>query len=476
MGTLQRNAGVEERSTPLTVTALVQLFNKILESAVPAASFEGEISQYTLAASGHLYFTVKDSNSSVSAVMWRSSVARLKFRPREGLQVICNGKPNVYHKSGRLQVVVSSMQESGEGALQRKFLELKAKLEKEGLFAEERKRELPFLPKVVGVVTSSSGAALHDILVKIRERSPQVQVILAPAKVQGDGAADEVARAIGLLNTREDVEVIIVGRGGGSLEDLWAFNEEVAVRAVFRSRIPIVSAVGHEVDIALTDLAADLRAPTPTAAAEAVVPSRERLFQELNGLSARLVNYQSWFMPLAQSVDELAMTLHSRVGVVVQQTRLRLQLAERGLRSIEPARVLRSLRERLERLEVGLFEGAERRLARSRERLQRSLLLLQRVTRPEGLSSKRESLERLRALLFSSASSVIGRKLHPVERLNGRLEALNPKRVLERGFSLVEQNGTVVTRASELSCDEVVNIRFSVGTADATVVSVHDEK
>lgn len=413
-------------STPgyLTVSQLNQLLNEALEESFPKVQFQAEISQVTAASSGHVYLKLKDEKSQIDGVIWRGVAERIGFKLAIGMAVLCEGRPNVYQAAGRLQMVLSKVSPAGEGALRRKFLELKEKLEKEGLFALERKRRLPFLPSAVGVVTSGQGAVIHDIMVKIRERMPSLPVYLVETRVQGEGAAQEIAAGIQLLNQFGKVDVIIVGRGGGSLEDLWAFNEEAVVRAIFASQIPVVSGVGHEVDVSLSDLVADVRAPTPTAAAEMIVPKLEDLLFTISDFWRRLVDYDRWLLPLAQGVDDLEARLLRKVEGVISEASLRVSHAEAKLRLLEPYKLIETFRERLQM---------------SLDRLSRGI---------EGF--------------------VLQRK-HGVERLVGRLEALNPLSVLGRGYSLVELGGRLVRSSAEVKVGDSVAVTFSEGRVAASI-------
>jgi exodeoxyribonuclease VII large subunit len=248
---------------------------------------EGEISNLRTPGSGHLYCTLKDSTSQIRAVLFRSNALRLRFALQEGLHVIVRGRLTVYEPRGEYQIVLEHVEPKGIGALQLAFEQLKERLAAEGLFAQERKKSLPTYPQTVGLVTSITGAAIHDILTVLQKRWPLLHIIIAPVQVQGEGAAKQIADAVASLNSMREVDVIIVGRGGGSWEDLWTFNEEPVVRAIAASRIPVVSAVGHEVDVTLADLAADLRAPTPSAAAEMVVPVLSHLIAQRRVVSVR---------------------------------------------------------------------------------------------------------------------------------------------------------------------------------------------
>lgn len=274
----------------LTVSRLVGLLKETVEDNFVQVLVEGELSNFAAPASGHWYFSLKDDQAQLRAVMFRTQNRLLRFRPENGMQVVCSGRVSVYSQRGELQLIVDSLEPLGAGGLQLAFEQLKARLAEEGLFAAERKRPLPQHPGTIGVVTSATGAAIHDILNVLRRRTAGLHVILAPVRVQGEGAAEEVAAAIADLNRQGLAEVLIVGRGGGSLEDLWAFNTETVARAMAASAIPVIAAVGHEVDVTIADFVADLRAPTPSAAAELVVASRLELERHLDHLLLRLGN------------------------------------------------------------------------------------------------------------------------------------------------------------------------------------------
>src|ERR1700674_2843658 len=261
----------------LNVTQLVRMVRETLETHLDQCWVVGEVSNARPAASGHLYFTLKDSYSAISVVMFRSAAARLRFKIGDGMQVVVRGRVALYETRGALQFYAEEMEPRGLGALQLAFEQLKQRLDKEGLFHSARKRPLPFLPRTVGIVTALGGAGLRDMLRILIDRYPTLHIIVRPARVQGPGAAAEIAAAIEDLNANGRADVMIVGRGGGSLEDLWAFNEEVVARAIFGSAIPVVSAVGHEIDYTIADFVADQRAPTPTAAAQMVVPEKAQL-------------------------------------------------------------------------------------------------------------------------------------------------------------------------------------------------------
>ena len=277
-----------DTSAVVSVSTLVQLLQELVEDNFVEVLVQGELSNVSQAGSGHYYFTLKDKNSQIKCAMFRSHARALRFKPSDGLAVICRGRVSIYTQRGDLQLLVEGIEPEGIGQLQLAFDQLKAKLEAEGLFQPHKKKALPAFPKTIGVVTSPTGAAIRDILQVLQRRSAGVQVLLAATRVQGEGAAAEIAAAISQLNQEGSADVLIVGRGGGSREDLWAFNEEIVARAIAASEIPIISAVGHEVDISISDLVADLRAPTPSAAAELVVQNRLELERHLDQLTLRL--------------------------------------------------------------------------------------------------------------------------------------------------------------------------------------------
>ena len=329
----------------LTVSQLNQLVRVTLETRMNAVWVLGEISNFRIPPSGHCYFTLKDDKSQISAVMFRRQGQNLAFLPENGMQVLCFARVSLYTARGDLQIYVESLEPRGQGALYLSFEQLKKKLAQEGLFATERKRPLPFLPNRIGIVTSDTGAALHDMLKIIRDRYPDRRVVVRPVKVQGFGSAREIAAAIADLCTT-GVDVMIVGRGGGSLEDLWAFNEEVVARAIFACSVPVVSAVGHEVDFTIADFVADQRAPTPTAAAEMVVPCKKDLLAELQAIENQLLRCMQSKIDDAQ---EICRGLSKRLS--------------------DPGRKLREKQQHLDDLSVDLERRLLGRLKHFKERL-----------------------------------------------------------------------------------------------------------
>lgn len=298
--------------TVLSVSRLTALLRDLVEENFLAVAVEGEISNFTAAASGHYYFALKDANAQMRAVMFKPHNRLLNFLPENGMQVLCAGRVSLYTQRGEVQLLVERLEPVGVGGLQLAFEQLKARLAEEGLFAVARKRPLPPFPTTIGVVTSGSGAAVHDILQILGRRGSGLRVLLSPVRVQGEGAAEEIARAIVAQNRLGAAEVLIVGRGGGSLEDLWAFNEEVVARAIHASKIPVISAVGHEVDFTISDFVADLRAPTPSAAAELVVRNRLELEGHVDQLTLRLAGLlRGRLATVAARLDGLAQRLRA---------------------------------------------------------------------------------------------------------------------------------------------------------------------
>jgi exodeoxyribonuclease VII large subunit len=387
----------------LTVSELNDLIKGTLESQLDAIWVQGEISNFRVPPSGHCYFTLKDDQSQICAVMFRRQGRALRFTPENGMAVLCLGRVSLYSVRGDLQLYVEDMEAQGQGALFLAFEQLKKKLAAEGLFAPERKKPLPFLPRSIGIVTSDHGAALHDMLRILGDRYPDRRVLIRPVKVQGDGAAAEIAEGIADLNRFEEIDVMIVGRGGGSLEDLWAFNEEIVARAIARSKIPIVSAVGHEIDFTIADFVADQRAPTPTAAAEMIVRRKRDLLEQV------------------QTIEQ---QLHRAME-------LELETARENFRSLlkrlaDPGRKLRENQQRLDELTVDLLRRFHERLRQNRNRL---------------------------------------------AEIAGRLSALSPLAVLERGYSLAHKlpEEWIVKDAAALNTGDIIRITFAQGKARCRV-------
>ena len=416
----------------LTVTELTTRLREVLEERFPAVWVEGEISNYRLYGSGHAYFTLKDADAQLRAVLFRNRGRRVRFEPADGLHVMAFGSIEVYPQRGEYQLVVELLEPKGLGALQLAFEQLKARLHAEGLFDPARKRELPRFPRKIGIVTSTSGAAIQDMLRVIGRRFGELHIVIAPCRVQGEGAAEEIVQGLRDLNGLGDVDVIIVGRGGGSLEDLWAFNEEIVARAIAASKVPVVSAVGHEVDFTIADFVADLRAPTPSAAAELVVREKQAVVDTLAQLRARLERVAARpLRDLERRVDELTVRLRRGMRGELGHARHRVELATRALRASDPVARVTNDRHRLDGLQARLVAALTRRCDRARYGLRAAV---------------------------------------------GRLDSLSPLAVLGRGYSLTRTpTGEVVRNARQVSAGDEVRVLLHQGSLDARVTAAREQ-
>jgi len=429
----------------ISVSALNRLARELLELGVPPVWISGEISNLTLAASGHAYFSLKDGSAQVRCVMFRNSLARLAAKPREGMQVELRGQVTLYEARGEFQINVETLRSAGLGRLYEAFEKLKAKLEADGLFAAERKRALPPHPRAIGIVTSPAAAALRDVVSTLRRRMPSIPLILYPTPVQGLGAEQQIAAAIRQASTRREVDVLIVCRGGGSIEDLWAFNEEVVARAVADCTMPVVSGVGHETDFTICDFVADRRAPTPTAAAELVSPSREQLLQRVDQVQRQLERALSRLMTdKAQQLDFLSRRL-VHPGERLARQRDALTLAEHRLQS---------------RIRANL-DNNHRRLATAGARLARLV---------PDLGSQHRLLDQFGERLDRSMTRLLAERQRRLARCEGTLTALNPNAVLARGYAIVQKaDGHAVKAPHEVVRGERVTLRLAEGQTEAII-------
>ena len=464
---MERPASSPKRA--LTVSQLSRKIKTLLEDNLRHVWVVGQVSRVVYAQSGHLYFDLKDeeqANAVISVTMWKPRVARLRFPVETGMSVLVFGLVTSYPAQGRYQISAEEIEPKGVGALHLKFEQLKEKLHKEGLFDEERKRPIPSFPRTVAIVTSPVGAAIQDLVRTISTRYPLVQILIYPVKVQGEGAAEEIAAAIGNLNlSRPEVDTMIIGRGGGSLEDLWAFNEEVVARAVAASRIPIISAVGHETDNSISDFVADVRALTPTDAGVKVVPQLEDLQLSLEDLSMKLRRALRQRADLSRSQldrfrDSWAL---KQPEDLVAQHRQRMDELEGRLRS-GLTTASEHLREKLgdyrNRMPLALSQQAA--ILRSRlEGLSRSWALRQ----PEMQVNRfREICRSLEPSLETGISRVQERARARGKELEGRLSSLNPKAVLERGYSITRlEDGTVVKDSGTIPVGTVLETDLAKG-------------
>ncbi|MSP66584.1 MAG: exodeoxyribonuclease VII large subunit [Alphaproteobacteria bacterium] len=488
-GILVASANIPEFS----VSELAAALKRTVEGAFGSVRVRGEISGFKRAASGHVYFALKDADALLDAVMWRGTVGTLRFRPEDGLEVVCTGRITTYPGRSRYQIIVERMEPAGIGALMALLEERRRRLQAEGLFAPERKRPLPFLPLVIGVVTSPTGAVIRDILHRIADRFPR-RVLVWPVAVQGEGAAAQIAAAIEGFNTLSPggpvprPDVLIVARGGGSIEDLWAFNEEVVVRAAAASVIPLIAAVGHETDTTLIDFAADVRAPTPSAAAEMAVPVRSDLAARVleaekrlgTASAARLARERERLVALgrglpapARLVEAAAQRLDDAHLELARAQRLRIERTHARLAALHLPRPR------------ALLEAAARRLAASVTLLQRDLrhgldlrrAALARIGPRLGAAPLRHEIERARPLLGEHGSrlrralerrlATLGARLEAEAKL---LESCSYQRVLERGFVLVQtEGGAVIASHAATHPGLGVTLRFHDGTVAAEI-------
>lgn len=460
-----------------TVSSLTSDIKAVIESGFSGLWVEGEISNFKVYPSGHAYFDLKDDKALLNAVMWKGSRVKLKFTPKQGDHVVCRGRLSVYEKYGKYQLVAEAMEPKGLGALQTQFEALKKKLTDEGLFDEERKKSLPYIPWSVGIVTSPAGAVIKDIIRTLNRRFPGLQIILNPVRVQGKGAAEEIARAIEEFNDYGKVDVLIVGRGGGSIEDLWAFNEEVVARAIASSKIPIVSAVGHETDFTIADFVADLRASTPTAAAELVAPEREAIEEAITGLVERMTaRLRDTMEDYKQGIDGLTDRAARAISNSLDSISGRLNAVYRHLGAISPRKKLELRRQKLSDLQRAMARGAIR-LAETLKAKSVNLTGRMSALKPERwIDLRRDLVERnvrdMESHLHSGLQSLVKR----MEVANGRLTAFSPLKALERGYSIVTtlDGKQIIKSVDELQTGAKINIRLKDGQKKATINSDRD--
>jgi exodeoxyribonuclease VII large subunit len=432
----------EENSHPqsgkiYTVTEITRLIKQTLENAFPLIWVEGEISDLKRPHSGHLYFSLKDVTCKLGAVLWRGVAQRVPFRLENGLKVVCRGQINVYEPQGRYQLMVDGVEPKGKGALQLAFEQLKEKLNKEGLFDPHIKKKLPLLPKKVGVVTSPSGAAIVDIVRTLERRFAKLHILIYPVRVQGEGAAEEIAEGLKFLGNLPDIDVILVGRGGGSMEDLWAFNEEVVARAIYRCPTPVISAVGHEVDFTISDFVADIRASTPSAAAEMVV-EKEQAFEEWIDNLRKRMNFHLKYLVQEQKNIVQSLIHHQ----AFQGFRLRLL----------------NLSQRVDELEAAAGQSIQNMRQKILEGKSKTILY------EEKLSGKiQRKLQDLKGLW---------------EKLSAELDSLSPLNVLKKGYTLCwkDEGNVLIQKIDKVSVEDNVTVSFLRGEFDCIVQKIDKNK
>ncbi len=438
---------ISRQSLVITVSELNRRTREIVEGGLPLLWVSGEISNFTRAASGHCYFSLKDERAQVRCVLFRHKAARLEFAPENGAQVEVCALPTIYEARGEFQLGVETMRRAGLGALYEAFERLRRKLAAEGLFDEARKRELPRFPRAVGIVTSPAAAALRDVLATLRRRMPWIPVVLYPAPVQGEGAGDKLAQAVRTASSRAEVDVLIVCRGGGSMEDLWEFNSEALVRAVAQCSMPVVCGVGHDTDYTLIDFVADVRAPTPTAAAALATPDREELLAQLSDTAASLV-------------------LAARRLIEDQMQRLDYL----SKRLLHPGQRIETRRDELSHLAARLQQAKRSQLDRLVLRLD-ALRSALRSQRPD-VARWRGRCDELTLRLRNGGRALLDDKRRTLEAVRANLDHLNPESVLSRGYSIVtRQDGLIVRDSAELDVGAAVDLRLARGRAGARIES-----
>jgi len=409
---------------------------------------EGELSNFRRHTSGHWYFSLKDDAASLRCACFRMQNRMIRFVPEDGLHVIARGRLSIYDARGEYQLVVEHLEPVGAGALQLALEQLKTRLAAEGLFNTGRKRPLPLLPRCIGVVTSPTGAAIRDILRVLKRRNEAVSVMIAPVRVQGDGAASEIARALRLLNSRKEVDAIIVGRGGGSTEDLSCFNDEVVARAIYNSRVPVISAIGHEIDVTIADLVADLRASTPSAAAEMVASVRDEMCARVAGLAE----------DARKAVRYRLLSLRSRLADLE---------SSRGFAQVESQ--IRNLSQRIDDAGYSLGSALEASLKELRSRHTSLVLRLSETDMRRVMVERRGRLIDLTGRLTTCSRSVLERRSERISLAAGKLESLSPLGVLARGYAIAfDREGRVIKRATDVNSGEKVRVRVSDGEIDCT--------
>jgi exodeoxyribonuclease VII large subunit len=481
---------MQNRTKIYTVSQVNSLIKEILENNLPSRlTVTGEITNWSIARSGHAYFDLKDENALLPSVCWKSKLDKVKFEPENGLAIIAKGHIEVYSPHGKYQFYADSMQPAGVGALQLAFEQMVKRLETQGLFDEVHKKPLPAYPQRIGILTSEFGAAVHDITDSIHNRWPPAGLFLYPVPVQGEGAAEEIAAAIRDVNRRNKqlrLDILIVGRGGGSLEDLWAFNEEVLARAIFDSKIPVISAVGHEVDTTIADLVADARASTPTKAGVVAVPDIQEVLENLDNLKKRLESQLKFFLYSAeQQSDELCIRLQNSVKHLLADTRNRLYAITEQIRKIEPHRLLAKKTVDLNNLKYRANSGV-REIINSRQKqlmgVEKSLPETMKemlIERQLGLSVSFQKVVRIKP------HQVIGRRMVELSNLRNRanvgvgvvlnkqrmrltvaenrLAGLNPRAALKRGYSITinKKTGSLVRRLKDVQIGDLLSTELA---------------
>ena len=439
-----------------SVSQLNQSVRLMLENQLGAVWLTGEISNFSQPVSGHWYLSLKDENAQVRCAMFRMKNLRVSFRPTNGMQVLVRANVSLYEPRGDYQLIIESMHLAGEGLLMQQFEALKMKLAAEGLFAQHLKKNLPHFSKAVGIITSKTGAALQDILHILQRRDPSLKIIIYPTAVQGKDAATDIAQMIELANQRQEVDVLIVGRGGGSLEDLWCFNEEMVARAIFHSHLPVISAVGHETDVTIADFVADVRAPTPSAAAELVSRNQTELLQQLQYRRQRLeIALDRLFAEKQQKLKHLSLRLHNQHP----QAQLRIQ-----------QQLITQLSHRLQQTLRHHWQKTAENLTALSIRLYKNPL-------PLRLQQYEQQLAQLKVRLNSHMNLTLSLQQKQLAHLCGKLDSLSPLKVLARGYSITQnQQNFTIRSMKDVNVGEQIKTRLPDGDIISQVIRLEEKE
>jgi exodeoxyribonuclease VII, large subunit len=439
-----------------SVSQLNQSVRLMLENQLGAVWLTGEISNFSQPVSGHWYLSLKDENAQVRCAMFRMKNLRVSFRPTNGMQVLVRANVSLYEPRGDYQLIIESMLLAGEGLLMQQFEALKLKLAAEGLFAQHLKKNLPHFSKAVGIITSKTGAALQDILHILQRRDPSLKIIIYPTAVQGKDAATEIAQMIELANQRQEVDVLIVGRGGGSLEDLWCFNEEMVARAIFHSHLPVISAVGHETDVTIADFVADLRAPTPSAAAELVSRNQTELLQQLQYRRQRLeIALDRLFAEKQQKLRHLSLRLHNQ----------------------HPQAQLRIQQQLITQLSHRLQQSLRHRWQKKAENLTALSMRLYKNPLPLRLQQYEQQLAQLKVRLNSHMNLTLSLQQKQLAHLCGKLDSLSPLKVLARGYSITQnQQNFTIRSMKDVNVGEQIKTRLPDGDIISQVIRLEEKE
>ena len=439
-----------------SVSQLNQSVRLMLENQLGAVWLTGEISNFSQPVSGHWYLSLKDENAQVRCAMFRMKNLRVSFRPTNGMQVLVRANVSLYEPRGDYQLIIESMHLAGEGLLMQQFEALKLKLAAEGLFAQHLKKNLPHFSKAVGIITSKTGAALQDILHILQRRDPSLKIIIYPTAVQGKDAATEIAQMIELANQRQEVDVLIVGRGGGSLEDLWCFNEEMVARAIFHSHLPVISAVGHETDVTIADFVADVRAPTPSAAAELVSRNQTELLQQLQYRRQRLeIALDRLFAEKQQKLKHLSLRLHNQ----------------------HPQAQLRIQQQLITQLSHRLQQSLRHRWQKKAENLTALSIRLYKNPLPLRLQQYEQQLAQLKVRLNSHMNLTLSLQQKQLAHLCGKLDSLSPLKVLARGYSITQnQQNFTIHSMKDVNVGEQIKTRLPDGDIISQVIRLEEKE